>query len=244
MRDDRAVSLLCLILSLAAALPARPCAEEKSPAAGETATAAEAKPPAPIAEARGVRAQGLADLRRVDSLLAADPARKDSRLDRLRILYVLAVKDAARRDEGETDLAELPAALGLSPEDPLLQAYRGAFRVLGAKHALWPPRKMEHLKAGLPALDSAVAARPDHTEIRYLRLVSGYYLPFFIGRGAEVKADFAALARLLPEAHGEYPARWYLGFARFVLDKGGLAEAERAAVAEGMRLAAARGEGS
>jgi hypothetical protein len=227
MRLERAA---CLLLALAAAAPGRAAAEEK--------------PPSPIAEERGVRVLGLADLRRADSALAADPGRADLRLDRLRILYVLSVKDEARRHEGEACLAEDPAALGLAPGDPLLQAYRGAFRVLGAKHDLWPPRKLEHLKAGLPALDSAVAARPEHAEIRYLRLVSGYYLPFFIGRGAEVKADFAALARLLPSAHDDYPARWYLGFARFVLEKGGLAEADRAAVAEGMRRAAARGEGT
>lgn len=230
MRADRIVSMLCLLLAPAAAFPAPP--------------ADGGKPPAPIAEERGVRARGLDDLRRVDSALAADPARGDLRLDRLRILYVLAVKDEARRHEGEAYLAGLPGSLGLPPGDPLLQAYRGAFRVLGAKHDFWPPRKLEHLKAGLPALDSGVAARPDHAEIRYLRLVSGYYLPFFIGRGGEVKDDFAALARLLPEAHGQYPARWYLGFARFVLEKGGLDEAERAAVADGMRRAAARGEGT
>jgi hypothetical protein len=223
--------LLALLLALPGALPLR-------------AGSAEPSPPPPLAEKKDVRAQGLADLRRVDSALAADSSRKDLRMDKLRILYVLAVKDQARRAEGEAVLAEGPDPPGLAPGDPLLQAYRGAFRVLGAKHDFWPPRKMEHLKAGLPALDSAVAARPDHAEIRYLRLVSGYHLPFFIGRKAEVKSDFAALARVLPAAHGDYPARWYLGFARFVLEKGDLAEAERAAVSEGMRRAAARGEGT
>jgi hypothetical protein len=228
MRADRMPSLL-----LAAALlgPLRLSAEEPPP-------------PAPIAEERQVRALGLSDLRRVDSALAADPSRKDLRWDRLRILYVLAVKDKSRKAEGEEFLATLPASLDLPPGDALLQAYRGAFRVLGAKHDLWPPRKLEHLKAGIPALDSAVSARPDQAEIRYLRLVSCYYLPFFIGRKDHVKADFAALARLLPEAHADYPARWYLGFASFVLEKGGLAESERALVSEGMRRAAARAEGT
>jgi hypothetical protein len=231
MRDRRLPAVLAAAAVLLLILPLRP-------AAGE------AEPPAPVAEERQVRALGLADLKRVDSALAADPGSRDLRRDRLRILYVLAVKEEALRAEGEAFLATLPYALDLTAGDPLLQAYRGAFRVLGAKHDLWPPRKLEHLKAGIPALDSAVAARPDQAEIRYLRLVSCYYLPFFIGRKDSVKSDFAALARLLPEAHADYPARWYLGFARFVLEKGGLPESERARVAEGMRRAAARGEGT
>lgn len=226
MRARTSAALLLAVLA-AWPLPSRAATED---------------PPAPVAEERQVRALGEGDLRRVDSALAVDPSRKDLRMDRLRILYVLAVKDRARKSEGEKFLAGIPAALGLPPGDALMQAYRGAFQVLGAKHDLWPPRKLEHLKAGLPALDSAVAARPDHAEIRYLRLVSSYYLPFFIGRKPEVKADFAALARLLPAAHADYPPRWYLGFAGFVMEKGGLAGPERAAVAEGMRRASARKE--
>lgn len=222
---------------LAAALTLLAASVAIAPAAG-----ADEPPPSPVAEDGKVRAMGLQDLRRVESALASRPDSLDLLLDRVRILYVLSVREEGLMAEGHGALRDLSSRGRLSPGDPLLQAYRGAFQVLGAKHAAWPPRKMEHLKAGLPALDSAVAARPDAAEIRYLRLVSCYYLPFFIGRKDGVRDDFAALARLLPAAHGMYPSRWYLGFARFVLENGKLAPAQRDAVAEGMRLAAARGE--
>ena len=234
-RGVKAVRVAALILALGlAAHGAEADAKGADPRATAGPSAAEAgaeeKDPGPsAAEDADVRNLGLDDLRRLEAALAAAPDSLPLRMDRLRVLYVLSVRDERLAGEGERELERLRP---LAPREaaPLLQAYRGAFRVLDAKHSAWPPRKLEHLKAGLPTLDSAVSARPDEAEIRYLRLVSCYYLPFFIGRGQSVKDDFAALARLLPEAHRDYPARWYLGFARFVLEKGSLEEDRRRAL--------------
>lgn len=135
-------------------------------------------------------AQGKAAL---DSLERADP--RPSR-ERLRTLWFLSVAEEGYLDRTERELFRLEAASLLSgPRD---SAYRGAIHVVRSKHALWPPSKLEHLKRAAPLLDSAVVRSPDDPEIRYLRLMSCYYLPSFFGRSWSVDADFRALARLLP----------------------------------------------
>lgn len=197
-----------------------------------------AEPAAP--ERADVFAQGLADLRAIEERVRVHPDSLGPRLDRLRVLFVLGVKEQAYLDEAAKAIAELEARADLAPETSnLVRAYRGAVRVVRAKHGFRPGRKMEHLKAGLPALDSAVASAPDQTEVRYLRLVSGYYLPFFIGRKDEVQGDFAALARLLPGKAGEFPPRWYLSVAGFVLDKGRIGGESAAELRKSMRIAQA-----
>lgn len=197
-----------------------------------------------LAEKDEVREREVADLERVDAAIKAHPDSFALRFERLRILHVLAVGDEDRIRTGEEELRRLSRWSGHPPGDPLFQAYRGAFQVIRAKHAPWPPRKREHLKAGLPALDSAVAARPGDIRIRYLRLVSCYHLPFFIGRKASVREDFSALARLLPEGRGGHSGysesgRWYLGLARFVLEKGEPGPADREALSALVRERAA-----
>lgn len=165
-------------------------------------------------------AKGLVELDRAETALSAHPDSLPLRFDRLRILYVLGIKEEAHLGPAESDWKALAGTAG-PEEKALLTAYEGALRVARAKHGLRFQRKWEHLKAGLPLLDTAVARAPEHPEIRYLRLVSNYYLPFFMGRRARVKEDFTALARLLPAAR-TYPVRWIRNVGLFVLDKGGL----------------------
>lgn len=178
-------------------------------------------------------AKGLAELGRVEDALAAHPDSLPLRFDRLRLLYVLGIKEEALLDKAEAVWKGLAAAA--RPEHrALLTAYEGALRVARAKHGLRFQRKWDNLKAGLPLLDTAVARAPEHPEVRYLRLVSNYYLPFFMGRRPRVKEDFAALARLLPSARA-YPDRWLRNVGRFVLDNGGLGEGESAPLAAHLR---------
>jgi hypothetical protein len=101
---------------------------------------------------------------------------------------------------------------------------------LRAKHGTWPPSRLRHLREGLSILDGAVAARPDEAEVRYLRLLSCYYLPGILGRGRSVREDFAALARLLPEARHDFPPELYAAMVRFVLENGGPSPPQRAAL--------------
>jgi hypothetical protein len=111
-----------------------------------------------------------------------------------------------------------------------LTAYRGAFTVLRAKHGVWPPDRLRHTRNGLAVLDGVVAAHPRHAEARYLRLMSCYYLPRILGRGASVRDAFAALARLLPSVRGDYPPDLYQAIVRFVMEHGHPSPEQRAAL--------------
>lgn len=178
-------------------------------------------------------AKGLAELVRAESAFTAHPDSLPLRFDRLRIRYVLGIKEEAHLDAADADWQTLFQA-GRPQDKALLLAYAGALRVARAKHGYNFQRKWDRLKAGLPLLDSAVALAPEHPEVRYLRLVSNYYLPFFMGRRAQVKADFTVLAHLLPAAQA-YPDRWLKNVGRFVLDKGDLDAEEGAALASHLR---------
>lgn len=201
--------------------------------AGSFGASQAAEPEAETApqERKDVFKQGLRELAAADAALAGHPDSLDLHFNRLRILYVLGVKEERFLRVGEQEEAWLASRAKDEPSSHLLLAYRGALRVARAKHGFNLNRKWENLKAGIPLLDSAVALSPRQPELRYLRLVSNYYLPFFLGRKAKVGEDFAALAGLLPGAAGEYPPKWFLSVAGFVLEKGKLEGAERESLA-------------
>jgi hypothetical protein len=126
-------------------------------------------------------------------------------------------------------------------ENPWLQAYSGAMEVVKAKHAFWPPSKLEFLKLGLPLLDSAVAQAPDNAEIRYVRLTSNYYLPFFLGRKDTVQVDMAALGKSLAAARSQFRPLWFAAMARFLLENGKLHPEDRKTLREAWEKAKAEG---
>ncbi|MDB5104367.1 MAG: hypothetical protein JWP91_2056 [Fibrobacteres bacterium] len=193
-----------------------------------------------------VFAEGLRDLRAAEAGLRAHPDSIPMHLDRLRILYVLGVRKKGFLGDAEKEIDWLRERIGADNGDgsDLLLAYRGAITVARAKFGFNPTRKLEHLKAGIPLLDSALEHAPDQPEIRYLRLVSGYYLPFFIGRKEKVAEDFRALARILPQAADRYPPKWFLSVAGFVVDKGDLGQEEKARLEGAMRTVAAGSQSS
>lgn len=129
---------------------------------------------------------------------------------------------AYAQGEGLEDLDETEATV--------LRAYEGALITLRAKHGVWPPARLRHLRDGLEILDESVAAAPYHAEVRYLRLLSAYFLPGILGRGQSVREDLAALAELLPAAAGSYPPDLYRTMVRFVLQNGELEPPQRAAL--------------
>jgi hypothetical protein len=187
-----------------------------------------------------VHSRGLRDLEAIEARIGAHPDSLGPRLDRLRVLYVLGVKEEAVLAEAGKALADLESRRGSDPAlANLLRAYKGALMVAHAKHAFNPNRKLEYLKRGQPLLDSAVALRGAQAEVRYLRLVSGYYLPFFLGRKDEVREDFSVLADVLPGALSEFPPRWFLSVAGFVLDKGRLRREQVASLRKAMDRARA-----
>ncbi len=153
-------------------------------------------------------------------------------LHAIRKAWVDAVAEESAIEPGLVRLAALRRTGGVA--EPLLLAYEGAFSVLRGKHAFMPRAKWRHVQDGLAVLDRAVTMAPDHAEVRYVRLMSAYYLPFFFNRGETVQADLSALARLLLDVRDDYPAAWYEGVVRFVVEKGDVAPDRRAALLEAL----------
>ena len=135
-------------------------------------------------------------------------------LENARATYLLAVEDPSVIEEAQAALEHR------TDDDPTAAAYFAAFTVLEAKHARWPHLKLRFLNRGLGELDDLVEAHPDQVEIRYLRLLSCYFLPRFFGRTESVEEDFAALGRLLPDSREQFGPELYRQMVRFVLESG------------------------
>ena len=153
--------------------------------------------------------------------------------EKLWVLYFLSVEE--REWEGRAvALADSLAALQL-PEDRHIRALGGALEVVRAKNSRWPPNKLEHLRKGLAILDGLVGEAPEDPVVRYLRLVSCYYLPFFLDRDESVGEDFGVLAAVLPEKGAVFSPPVRRAVVAFVLDKGEIGEPDRTRLEETLR---------
>lgn len=157
---------------------------------------------------------------------------QSSPVKEVRLLYLESAENEAFIDKGLALIDQTQAAS--AREQPVLEAYRGGLLVMRAKHVFWPGTKMKHLREGLPVLDALLEAHQDNSEIRYLRLLSCYYLPNFLGRGWSVEADFKALGKLLPREAHRYPADLYGHMVEFVLSKGNPSPSVRANLQEAL----------
>jgi hypothetical protein len=153
-------------------------------------------------------------------------SREGSDLMRLRLLYLLAVNDRRQLEAAEGELARLrrvaPTAGGI-----LLDAYAGALETARARHERWPPRRLDHLRAGADLLDGAVAAAPHDAEVRWLRLASAHFLPAVFGRRPVAREDRDALIALLPAHSRGLDPEVRRTIARFLLDHASLDPSER-----------------
>lgn len=142
------------------------------------------------------------------------------RLERVRLLFSLSVAQEAYIEIARDEIARLEQS-----HDSLfavLEAHRGALDVVEGKHAFWPHSKVSHVRRGLHRLDALVAQHPNEPEIRFLRLVGCYFLPFFFGRGDTAQEDIRALAQLLPETQGTFSEAAFQATVDFLLDYGDL----------------------
>lgn len=213
-------------------------------ALGIVTSAVEAQVPgamhrAAAAAGNGERAfDAVQHLRGVERRLAEAPDDLRLHSERLGTLYLLAVEveDAvgAAYTAIDTIRARFDAADG-SALDARLVAYDGALTTLRAKHAFWPHHKLGHVRRGMSILDRAISLEAEDAVIRYLRLMSGFYLPGLFGRQDEVREDLAVLARLLPAARADFPGRMFHTVARFVLDNGRVTAANRRVLEQMLR---------
>jgi phytoene synthase len=144
-------------------------------------------------------------------------------------LWVEAVERESAVATGLEAVASLRSRFDpLSPDrDRLLRAYRGSFLALRAKHGGGPRQRLRDLRGGFELMDAAVAESPESPELRYVRLMSGFYLPAFFGRREEVGNDMEALIRVLPRSRSAFPRALYPEVVEFVLEHGDPADADR-----------------
>jgi hypothetical protein len=160
-------------------------------------------------------------------------------VERLWALYFLSVEERDWEEPAVT-LADSLKQADL-PESAHVRALGAALEVVRAKNSRWPPNKLKHLRSGITALNTLVELHPRDPVIRYLRLMSCYYLPFFLDQDELVQEDLAVLGSLLPKASADFSPYVYRGVLRFVLDKGEYGEDVRGLLAAS--LAAMEGEG-
>ncbi len=151
-------------------------------------------------------------------------------LPALLTLLLLLVARPARAQLGAAwvaaseDSKSMPAAWAAVEQAPpgsvIRTAYHGALELLEARYGSWPPARLRHARAGFRLLDRAVEAAPDDVEIRYVRLMSYYYLPGFFGKKDIARADLDVVRELLPSARGRIPADAFAAIEKFVAQDG------------------------
>jgi len=156
-------------------------------------------------------------------------AGRDRPVERLWALYFLSV-DRERRVEEADALADSLLQKELTEgQRGAVEGLAAALDVVRAKHSWWPPTKLAQVDAGLTALDSLVVRMPEAPAVRYLRLVSSYYLPFFLRRDEAVRDDFRTLSKLLLRGpDSAIPDAVFPAVLGFVIDHGDLDSETRA----------------
>lgn len=98
---------------------------------------------------------------------------------------------------------------GEQSRDPQVVAYLGACRLLDASHAPFPWNKAALGQGGLALQDRAVAEAPDDAEVRFLRGVTSYQLPRFMGRWNSAVSDLTTVGRVAEReaAAGRFDSR-------------------------------------
>ncbi len=172
-------------------------------------------------------------LAELDSLGSGRPPTLAEGTERVWALYFLSVGEKERVGEAQALARELrERSVPAAAEASTLEALDAALEVVRAKHSRWPPNKLKHLRAGLESLDRLVAQDPDHLAIRYLRLASCFYLPFFLKREESVSEDMKTLIERLPDEPGTFAPMLLRGVALFLLQNGDMSPEARARLQE------------
>jgi 15-cis-phytoene synthase len=135
-------------------------------------------------------------------------------------LWLRAVDEAASVQTGLDAVAALRPTVSDGEAALLLQGYEGSFLALRAKHGGGPRARLRNLREGFDRMDRAVEQAPASAELRYIRLMSGFYLPGMFGRRGVVEEDLAALGQLLPESRAAFPPELFPVVVEFVLEHG------------------------
>jgi hypothetical protein len=116
------------------------------------------------------------------------------------LFYRAVAGDRDALDQSEALLRELG---GAESADAEVVAYTGATELLAASRAFFPWDKASLAHQGLALQDRAVVMAPQDLEVRFLRGVTNYQLPIFLGRHQLAIDDLAAVARVAEQAANE-----------------------------------------
>jgi hypothetical protein len=119
---------------------------------------------------------------------------RDPLYERLQTLYFLAAQSENYLPAFEDTLQLLIRRYGAYPS---LQMYRYGALALKARYATGLIDKKNYLFTAIESMDAQVQRTPDDLEVRFIRGSFYYYLPAFLGKRSEARADVQALVRLL-----------------------------------------------
>ncbi len=80
------------------------------------------------------------------------------------------------------------------PASPLVEAYEGSLDLLESGRSLRLWAKHDLAQRGLDRIDKAVADAPEDLEVRFIRAVTTWHLPFFFRRRQQAEDDFSLIA--------------------------------------------------
>ena len=129
---------------------------------------------------------------------AAELAASRERLAQAKDLFYAAV--AGNRDALPRSIEMLNDMGGRRSANPQVVAYFGAAELLEAARSPFFWEKAALGRDGMDLEDRAVAAAPDDLEVRFLRGVTNYQMPRFLGRFDLAQADLAYVARFAEQA--------------------------------------------
>ena len=120
------------------------------------------------------------------------PESPEARLSLAKLLHFRAADGDAKAAGEATALLERLASE--QSDDPIVLVYLGSERLVAARLAWTPWRKLSLVKEGLGLMDRSVARAPEDPEVRFLRGASTRPLPRYFGRSALSSQDLSEAA--------------------------------------------------
>jgi len=121
----------------------------------------------------------------------------NSDLSSVRSLYQEASKDEAKANQ------LLAIADRNSPISSVFTGYKGAAKIVMAKHAFNPYTKWMLFSEGRNTLDSAIASDANNVELIYLRLTIQMNAPNFLGYKSDIESDRVFLKNNINQVNDE-----------------------------------------
>lgn len=112
-------------------------------------------------------------------------------LENLRLSYIKAIEDSETADNILEQLSKV------SPNNPMLYGYKGAFEALVAKHSWNPYTKYDYLSKAMKTLETAIKNDKNNAEIRFLRFSIQHYIPSFLGFSTNLEEDKEVILKTL-----------------------------------------------